>query len=181
MLANLGSTIQESIRYRGRSGHYTWLVHRLTGLGILAFLLIHAWDGSLLTFNPKLYSWTLEVFKTPFFGLGEIAVFGCVLFHSFNGLRISLLDWRPQWWEHQQLSTNIVWGIFLLLFIPLGGYLLLGVVESCSHSPVWADILGLDRSCFAIPPIGEFLNSDGDTAKFLLDQKAWKELHGVSH
>ncbi len=165
MISNIGTTIRESIRYRGRSGHYTWLAHRLTGLGILSFLLIHAWDGSMLTFNPKLYSWTLEVFKTPFFGIGEIAIFGCVLFHSFNGLRISLLDWKPDWWKYQNSSTMAVWALFIPLFLIFGGMLVGGIFEACQHSPHWAEVLNLEnKSCFSFPPLGAFLADDAPIA-----------------
>lgn len=37
-------TVRESIRYRGRSGQYSWLAHRISGLAILLFLVIHVWD-----------------------------------------------------------------------------------------------------------------------------------------
>ena len=158
MLANLGSiglTVQEAIRYRGRSGHYTWLAHRLSGLGILGFLLIHVWDGSMLTFNPKVYTWTLALFKHPLFGIGEIVVFGCVIFHAFNGLRISLLDWKPSWWKFQNASATAVWIAFAALFIPLAIMLFMGTLEACGHPPVWPN--GVEaRTCLAFPPPAAF-------------------------
>ena len=150
MLANLRMTVQESARYRGRSGHYSWLAHRLSGLGILAFLLIHVWDGTLVTFSPRTYQWSLNVFKNPIFGLGEIAVFGCVLYHAFNGFRITLLDFKPNLWQYQDSSAKFVWGLFLIIFVPLAIYLLIGTVDHCSHPITWPD--GSTGSCFSIPP-----------------------------
>ncbi|MCO5190601.1 MAG: succinate dehydrogenase, cytochrome b556 subunit [Anaerolineae bacterium] len=153
-MGTLITTVTESIRYRGRSGQYTWLAHRLAGLGILAFLVIHVWDTANASFAPNVYAWTIEVFKTPFFGLGEIAVFGAVLFHSFNGLRITLLDYKPTWWHQQKRSVTIVWVLFLIIFVPLGLYLLLGIVDSCQHPPVWewAGQTATGASCFSFPP-----------------------------
>ena len=65
-MGTLITTVTESIRYRGRSGQYTWLAHRLAGLGILAFLVIHVWDTANASFAPNVYAWTIEVFKTLF-------------------------------------------------------------------------------------------------------------------
>ncbi len=153
-LNSIRYTVTEAVRYRGRSGHYSWLLHRLSGLAILGFLLIHVWDGSMATYSPRNYAWTLALFKNPIFGLGEVAVFGAVLFHAFNGLRITLLDWRPQWWKYQDSSAKIVWGLFLLLFIPLGAMLLWQTIQHCSHPVVYPN--GQELSCFAIPPRGAY-------------------------
>lgn len=154
-MGTLITTVTESIRYRGRSGHYTWLAHRLAGLGILAFLVIHVWDTANANYFPHIYAWSIEVFKTPLFGLGEVAIFGAVLFHAFNGVRITLLDYKPEWWHHQKRSVTIVWVVFLVLFVPLGGYLLFGIVESCTYAPVWewAGNTVVGDSCFSFPPL----------------------------
>jgi succinate dehydrogenase / fumarate reductase, cytochrome b subunit len=103
-------TVRESIRYRGRSGHYSWLAHRVSGLGILAYLIIHVWETANATFAPDVYRWSLEVFKHPLFGVGEIFLIGALLFHALNGLRIALLDFKPEWWRHQRSSALVVWG-----------------------------------------------------------------------
>lgn len=158
MLANIRMTVQESIRYRGRYGHYSWLLHRVTGLGILFFLLLHVWDGTLATFNPRMYQWTITVFKNPIFGLGEIAVFGCVLYHAFNGIRITILDYWPQLWHQQDTAAKIVWGLFLILFIPLGAMMLIGTIEHCSHTLTWPD--GTTGSCWSIPPLDAYIGGN---------------------
>jgi succinate dehydrogenase/fumarate reductase cytochrome b subunit len=36
--------------YRGQSGMWAWLIHRITGIGVLLFLIVHIVDISLL--NP---------------------------------------------------------------------------------------------------------------------------------
>lgn len=145
MIANLRMTIQESIRYRGRSGHYSWLAHRLSGLGILAFLVIHVWDTANVHYWPEMYNWSIALFKTPLFGLGEIAVFGAVLYHAFNGIRITILDFKPEWWHHQARSAVIVWAIFLALFVPAAIYLLWGMGTHCT------ELAEAGKSCWTLP------------------------------
>ena len=155
MLANLRMTVTESIRYRGRLGHYSWLAHRVSGLGILFFLLIHAWDGANLYYAPHLWAWLVDIFKHPFFGVGEIAIFAFVIYHSFNGLRITILDFKPELWHMQNTSAMIVWVISAIIVIPASIYLGAGIIESCTHSPVWSwagDTL-TGNSCWSIPPL----------------------------
>jgi succinate dehydrogenase / fumarate reductase, cytochrome b subunit len=36
-----------ALRYKGRTGMWMWLLHRVTGLGILAFLIIHVVETAL--------------------------------------------------------------------------------------------------------------------------------------
>jgi succinate dehydrogenase / fumarate reductase cytochrome b subunit len=151
-ITGLRTTLVEGVRYRGNIGHWSWVAHRLSGLAILGFLTIHVWDTANATFWPELYSWSLTVFKHPFFGLGEIAVLGAVLFHAFNGVRITLLDFKPSWWMYQQKSAYIVWAIFLIIFVPLALYLLFGIVTYC------ADAASAGGSCWALPDLNTYLN-----------------------
>ena len=73
-IAGLRTTLVEGVRYRGNIGHWSWVAHRLTGLGILGFLTIHVWDTANATFAPEIYSWSIDVFKHPFFGVGEVSI-----------------------------------------------------------------------------------------------------------
>ena len=156
MLANLRMTIQESLRYRGRSGHYSWLAHRISGLGILGFLVIHVWDTANAHFAPNTYQWTIDVFKHPLFGFGEIMIFGAVIYHAFNGIRITLLDFKPEWWQYQGRSALIVWALFLIIFIPAAVWLLYGIVESCGHAPIWNGVEYPDATCWNLPPYADY-------------------------
>ena len=119
-MSNLALTIRESFRYRGRSGHWSWIAHRLSGLAILLFLTIHVWDTATAFYSPNLYRWFVDVFKWPPIAVGEVALMAAVLYHSFNGIRISILDYKPELWKHQKRSVQITWGLFLILFVPIG-------------------------------------------------------------
>ena len=148
---SLVGTIRESIRYRGRSGQYSWMAHRLAGLGILAFLVIHVWETALAFYKPELYMWAIDVFKHPLFGLGEIAIMAAILFHAFNGIRISLLDFKPEWWLHQKRSVNIVWALFLIVFIPIGAYMLFSMASHCG------ELAAAGETCLRFPLPSDYM------------------------
>ena len=42
-----------------------------------------------------------------------------VLYHAMNGFRITLLDFKPEWWIYQKRSATIVWVLFFAIFIPI--------------------------------------------------------------
>lgn len=146
-MSTLVLTVRESIRYRGRSGHISWIAHRISGLAILFFLIVHVWETANAFFWPELYAWSLAVFKYPPIAIGEIPLVGAVFYHSFNGLRISLLDFKPEWWKYQQKSALLVWIIFAIVFVPIAGYMLYGMVSHCSE---------LGAACWEFPPLIDY-------------------------
>ena len=153
-ISGLRTTLVEGVRYRGNIGHWSWVAHRLTGLGILGFLTIHVWDTANATFAPHIYAWSIDVFKHPFFGVGEVAILGAVLYHAFNGLRITLLDFRPDWWHYQDRSARWVWAAFIIIFAPLGIYLLISIFTHC------VDIANAGGSCWVLPKLADYPLSD---------------------
>ena len=152
-IGGLRTTIMEGVRYRGNIGHWSWIAHRLTGLGILGFLTIHVWDTANATFAPEIYSWSIDLFKHPFFGVGEIAILGAVLYHALNGVRITLLDFKPEWWHHQDKSARIVWTLFAILFIPMMLYLFYSMATHCGAASA------AGGSCFEIPVMADYLDN----------------------
>lgn len=139
-------TVRESVRYRGRLGHWSWLAHRVSGLGILAYLVIHVWETANATFKPELYEWSVALFKHPLFGVGEVFLMAALLYHAFNGTRIALLDFKPEWWRHQRPTAIVVWALFALTFIPLAIFMMAGIFSYCGEGTAWGG------SCWAVPP-----------------------------
>ncbi len=72
--------------YKGQSGMWSWLFHRISGLGILLFLLIHIVDISLLGFGPKVYNEGIALFGTGIVRIISLALIG--------GLALSRFQWR---------------------------------------------------------------------------------------
>jgi succinate dehydrogenase / fumarate reductase, cytochrome b subunit len=108
-------------RYRGREGHFSFLFHRLTGLGTLLFLIIHILDTSTVYFFPHLYEHGIAIYRTTPFILGEIVLVFSVIYHGVNGVRIALFDlFFPDKWtiETQRKSAWITMALAILLWLP---------------------------------------------------------------
>jgi hypothetical protein len=62
----------------------------------------------------------LVLYRHPIFGLGELILVGCVLWHGLNGLRIAISDFRPRLWAAETQARLILWTLiaFLVLYIP---------------------------------------------------------------
>ncbi len=107
--------------YRGREGQWSFLLHRLTGLGTLLFLMIHILDTATVYFFPDLYAHAIAIYRTTLFGVGEIALIFSVFYHGVNGLRIAFFDmFAPKSWTIPSERTSILWtlGITLVIFLP---------------------------------------------------------------
>ena len=113
--------------YKGGIGQWSWALHRLTGVGVLIFLIFHILDTALIMVGPELYNKIIAVYRMPLFGLSEIGLFAAVLFHALNGVRIIVIDFWPastRW--HKQMFGAVV-ALFFLIFIPVG-WIMLGHV-----------------------------------------------------
>lgn len=112
--------------YKGREGQYAFMLHRLTGLGTLLFLIIHILDTSTVYFFPSLYEEAIAIYRHPLFMMGEIALVFSLIYHGVNGIRIVILDlWAPSKWTIK-FSRNTVRATLLLslvLWAPAGAWM----------------------------------------------------------
>ncbi|MCY3837006.1 MAG: succinate dehydrogenase, cytochrome b556 subunit [Anaerolineaceae bacterium] len=123
-MTTLVLTLRESLRYRGAIGQWSWLLHRLSGLGVVLFIVLHVVDTSWAVFYPPLYEEAIKTYQSPLFTLGEFALVASVVYHAFNGLRVAFFDYRPQLWRHQGraavgvllLSGLLLTPVFVLMF-----------------------------------------------------------------
>lgn len=113
--------------YRGGIGQWSWVLHRLTGVGVLLFLFIHILDTALIMLGPVWYNRILEVYRMPLFGLMEIGLFAAVLYHSVNGVRIIVIDFWPASTVHYKKMFWIQMVIFFAVFLPVA-WIMLGHV-----------------------------------------------------
>ena len=113
-----------ALRYRGRTGMWTWVLHRATGLGILAFLIIHVVDTALVIYWPDFYDHTLEIYRSPLFRVAELLIFFSVLYHALNGLRIIVQDFWPLVMQHQHRLATAVGVATAVLILPVAWMML---------------------------------------------------------
>lgn len=107
--------------YRGREGMWSWVLHRITGVAIFFFLLVHVLDTALIRVSPEGYNAVISTYKTPIMGLGEIALVGAIGYHALNGLRIILIDFWSKGAKYQKALfwTAIgLWVVLMLGFVP---------------------------------------------------------------
>ena len=82
--------------YRGREGQWAWMLHRVTGVGIILFLFAHVVDTAVIGWGPEAYNRVLSVYHNPGVQLLELVLVGMVIYHAVNGVRIMLLDFWPK-------------------------------------------------------------------------------------
>ena len=107
--------------YRGREGMWSWVLHRITGVAIFFFLLVHILDTALVRVAPEAYNAVMSTYKNPIMGLGETALVGAIAFHAYNGIRIILIDFWTKGPKYQKVMFYVVIGLWVLTmagFVP---------------------------------------------------------------
>jgi len=141
-LTSLVLTLTETLRYRGAIGQWSWVLHRITGLGVVFFLTLHVIDTSWSVFYPQLYVEAIATYQSPLFTIGEFALVAAVVYHALNGIRIVIFDYRPRWWKYQQRAAYWVLGLSVLILIPTFLIMFGAVVRFYSGN---GQVLGLVR------------------------------------
>ncbi|WP_296648173.1 succinate dehydrogenase, cytochrome b556 subunit [Rhodoluna sp.] len=103
--------------YRGKVGMWSWVLHRITGVAIFFFLLVHVLDTALVRLSPEAYNAVIGTYKTPLIGLAELGLVAAILFHALNGLRVILIDFWRKGVKYQNVMFWIVIGIAAALFL----------------------------------------------------------------
>lgn len=117
--------------YRGREGMWSWVGHRVTGVVIFLFLLVHVLDTALVRVSPGAYDAVIGTYKNPLMAVGELGLVAAIMFHAFNGLRLVLVDfWKsgPKYQRQMLWAVLIVWAVAIIGFgirhlsLAFGGY-----------------------------------------------------------
>jgi succinate dehydrogenase / fumarate reductase cytochrome b subunit len=130
MLDPLINTVREGVRYKGKTNQWMWVAHRVSGLGVLLFLVLHVFGMSMAYFDPPTHEAMLESYKTPLFSLGELALAACLIFHAVNGTRVAILELKPELWDKEAVATRWALIITALLAAPT---ILIMAAKSLSH------------------------------------------------
>ena len=104
--------------YRGGIGQWSWLLHRLTGVGILVFLFVHILDTFLIILGPEHYNRFIAIYRLPIFRYLEVGLFASVLYHALNGLRITLFDLWVGLVPHHRRLFYIQMIVFIVAMVP---------------------------------------------------------------
>ncbi len=106
--------------YRGREGQWAFVLHRLSGVALALYLMLHVLDISLVMYGPDgPFNAFLAFYHQWPFRIGLILIMAAVVYHAFNGLRIILMDltsWGTKY--HRQLWYGVL-GATTLIGIPV--------------------------------------------------------------
>lgn len=117
-MTSLVYTVTETLRYRGGIGQWSWVLHRLSGLGVVLFLTLHVIDTSWAVFYPELYVKAIAAYQSPLFTIGEFGLVAAVVYHALNGVRIGVFDARPVLWKHQARAAVAVLIGTVVILVP---------------------------------------------------------------
>ncbi len=142
--------MRETLRYRGAIGQWSWVLHRLTGVGVVLFLALHVVDTSWAVFYPDLYVKAIAAYQSPLFTLGEFGLVFAVVYHAFNGIRIVIFDYKPELWRHQATAAVAVLLLTLLVLAPVFLGMVAHVIDFYVHEAAIASHKLMDVVVFSI-------------------------------
>ncbi len=107
------------LRYRGSEGMLAWAFHRISGVAIWAFILLHVLDIWLVGVNPELYNEVLTIYSSPFGRVVESLLGAALLYHALNGLRIVIMDFWPSMTRYHKQLWYANWVLFVVVGLPI--------------------------------------------------------------
>jgi succinate dehydrogenase / fumarate reductase cytochrome b subunit len=106
------------LRYRGREGMVAWAFHRISGVAIWLFVLLHVLDIYLVGGDPGAYNTLLQFYASLPGRLMEVLLGAALLYHALNGLRIIIIDLWPAMTRYHRQIWWASWIIFVGVGIP---------------------------------------------------------------
>jgi succinate dehydrogenase / fumarate reductase cytochrome b subunit len=104
--------------YRGREGTLAWAFHRISGVGVWAFVVIHVLDIYLVGADPVLYDELLDFYASTAGRLLEVVLGAGLLYHALNGMRIIIIDLWPSMTVYHRQLWWASWVIFVVVGLP---------------------------------------------------------------
>jgi succinate dehydrogenase / fumarate reductase cytochrome b subunit len=96
-----------------------WAFHRISGIAIWAFILLHVLDIWLVGVNSDLYDEVLAIYASPFGRVMESLLGAALLYHALNGLRIIIMDFWPSMTRYHKQLWYLGWVAFVVIGLPI--------------------------------------------------------------
>ncbi len=108
--------------YRWHIGTRAWILHRLSGVALISYLGLHIWVIHHIAKGPEEFNTLMRFLISPIFKLLELGLFGIILYHALNGIRIILIDlgWAAEL-KAQKITFWALVGIGIIA-VGLGAY-----------------------------------------------------------
>jgi len=117
-MANLVGTVVNSLRYQGREGQWAWILHRVTGLGVVLFLMLHIFDVFLMAAGKETFETFLDLYTATPFRVLEAGLIFAVIYHALNGARVIIVDFWPQYGRFHRVLWRVQLTLAILVSIP---------------------------------------------------------------
>ena len=122
---NLAGTLGWFGNIRYNIERYTYLLHRITGIGLVAFLLLHIYITGFRMYGESVYESIHGLLNNPYADAGMVIVLAAILFHGVNGLRLILNEYgfllgrpkRPIYPYRKVLKTSKPRGLLIGMLI----------------------------------------------------------------
>ncbi len=111
--------------YKWRLGAIAWLLHRLSGLALIAYLCLHIYVIHNLAYGREHFDAVMKFLGSPLFKTLEIGLIGVILYHAFNGLRVIIIDF----WG----GTRIQKKLFIIMMAVAALLFIAGAARIASH------------------------------------------------
>jgi succinate dehydrogenase / fumarate reductase cytochrome b subunit len=105
-----------------------WAFHRISGIAVWSFLVLHVIDIFLVGANHEAYDHLLQFYSSPPGRVMETLLGAALFYHALNGMRIVVMDLWPALTAYHRQLWRIVWITFFALGLP-GAYIIL--------KPIW--------------------------------------------
>ena len=118
----------------GRWGldRYLYSLHRLTGLGLLTYFVLHILLTSSRAFGQQAWDESMARVSGPLFLLGEYLVFVAFAYHACNGIRLVLIELGFAVGKAEEpiypykSSLNVQRPLFVVMLIAAAGFIAVG-------------------------------------------------------
>lgn len=126
--------------YRGREGSWAFVFHRVSGVGVWLFIVLHVIDIWLAGSDPHAYDEILAFYASPLGRILEVFLGAALLYHALNGMRILIIDlWPSMTVYHRQLWWGS-WIIFVAAGVP-GALIILRPLWNPTHTEAGTSML----------------------------------------
>ena len=98
-------SLSTALGYKGQGAYLAYIMHRIGGSALFIFFTVYILSlAGVQAMQALLGNWVFQIILLVFW-----------LFHAINGLRITLMDLRPRWFEHANQVLRIEYAAYILL------------------------------------------------------------------
>jgi succinate dehydrogenase / fumarate reductase cytochrome b subunit len=105
--------------YKGGTGQWAWVAHRVTGVAVILFLFAHIVDTAVIGWGPEAYDKVMQAYENPIVRLMELGLVAAVMFHAINGIRIMIVDFWPKAADMAKALGLITFATYFIVMVPI--------------------------------------------------------------